>query len=120
MLADLLEDPERLEPTDIVVLRRVVCCSPHGPELLGVAARRTRRVLLASYPRDRWPIRAAVRLQNVAFRLLRKQFRVFVHPPAELESIVAERGLHRVRRSRGAIWETVQFDPVSTSAAPGR
>src|SRR5262245_23619993 len=81
VLSDLLEDPDQLEPADIVVLRRVVCCSPDGPELLGVAATRTRRVLLASYPRDRWSVRVALRLQNAIFRLLRRRFRVFVHSP---------------------------------------
>jgi magnesium-protoporphyrin O-methyltransferase len=110
VLADLLEDPDAFEQTDIVVLRRVVCCSPEGPELLGRAAAKTRGTLLASYPRDRFLVRAVVRLQNAGFRLVRKRFRVFVHAPARLERAATERGLVRTRVSRGAVWETAQFD----------
>jgi hypothetical protein len=114
VLADLLEDPDAVEPADIVVLRRVVCCSPGGPELLGIAAGKARRTLLASYPRDRAAIRAAAWLQNAFFALVRKRFRVFVHPLAELERAATQGGLIRSRVSRGAIWETAQFD-MSTS-----
>ena len=31
VLADLLETPDAVGPVDVVVLRRVVCCSPYGP-----------------------------------------------------------------------------------------
>jgi magnesium-protoporphyrin O-methyltransferase len=110
VLADLLVEPDAVESADVVVLRRVVCCSPHGPELLGVAAAKTRRTLLASYPRDRVVARALLWLENTAFRLARKRFRSFVHPPAALERAVAQRGLRRTRVTRGLVWETAQFD----------
>jgi magnesium-protoporphyrin O-methyltransferase len=110
VLADLLEDPDAFEQAEIVVLRRVVCCSPEGPELLGRAAARTRGTLLASYPRDRFLVRAVVRLQNAGFRLVRKRFRVFVHSPSRLERAAGDHGLVRTRVSRGAVWETAQFD----------
>ena len=110
VLADLLEDPDAIEPTDVVVLRRVVCCSPDGPALLGRAAAKTRGTLLASYPRDRFLVRAVVGLQNAGFRLARKRFRVFVHEPRTLASAASAHGLERSRVSRGAVWETAQFD----------
>jgi hypothetical protein len=113
VVADLLEEPEAVEPADIVVLRRVVCCSPDGPELLGIAATKSRRGLVASYPRDRAPIRAVARLQNAALALVRKRFRLFVHPPEELRRAVAAHGLERSRVSRSLVWETAQFDVVS-------
>lgn len=113
LLADLLEQPEAVEPAEIVVLRRVVCCSPAGPALLGAAAGKARRTLLASYPRDRAAVRVVARLQNGILALVRKRFRVFVHPPAQLERAAARHGLERTRVARGAIWETVRFDVAS-------
>jgi magnesium-protoporphyrin O-methyltransferase len=110
LLADLVETPEAIEPADIVVLRRVVCCSAVGPALLAAAAGKTRRMLLASYPRERALVRAFVRLQNVLFGLIRKRFRVYLHAPAELERSAAEHGLRRTRVARGAVWETAQFE----------
>ena len=110
VVADLLDSPESVDPADIVVLRRVVCCSPRGPELLGIAAGRARRVLLASYPRDRVANRLFSRIENAVFWLLRKRFRSFVHPPEELERAAARQGLRRTRTSRGIVWETARFD----------
>ena len=74
-LADLLEEPDSVEPADIVVLRRVVCCTPDGPELLAAAAGKARRTVLASYPRDRLLVRLAFGLENLGFALFRKRFR---------------------------------------------
>jgi hypothetical protein len=109
-LGDLLQDPDAVEPADVVVLRRVVCCSPDGPRLLGAAAGRARRTLLASYPRDRAGVRAAIALQNAFFALIRKRFRAFVYTAAELDRAAATSGLRQVRVSRGRVWETAQFD----------
>ncbi len=109
VLADLVETPNAVEPADVVVLRRVVCCTPLGPSVLGAAAGKARRTLLASYPRDRAGVRAVVRLQNLFFALIRKRFRVFVHPPRELERAAEKNGLRLSRVERGPIWETAQF-----------
>ena len=114
VLADLLETPGAVEPGDIVVLRRVVCCSPDGPALLGIAAGKARRTLLASYPRDRALTRTFVRVQNALLALVRKRFRAYVHPPARLERAAAEHGLRRTHVVRGRIWETAQFEPASS------
>ena len=110
VLADLLEDGATVEPADVVLLRRVVCCTPDGPALLGAAAAKARRTLLASYPRDRLLTRAFSRLENLGFRLVGKRFRSYVHPPAQLEEAAAGRGLTRSRVSRGFVWETAQYD----------
>ena len=117
-LADLLEAPDTVEPADIVVLRRVVCCTPDGPELLAAAAGRARRTLLASYPRDRMPVRLVFGLENLGFAVLRKRFRSFVHPPEELERAVEAQGFSRSRVARGLVWETAQFVPNDTMPAP--
>jgi len=99
-------------PADIVVLRRVACCSPDGPALLGIAAGKARRTLLASYPRDRAVNRAFSRLENLFFRMVRRRFRSFVHRPDELDRAAARNGLRRTRTSRGVVWETAQFEPA--------
>jgi magnesium-protoporphyrin O-methyltransferase len=109
VLADLTADGDDVPAADVVVLRRVVCCSPRGVELLGAAAARTRRVLVASYPRRSWWVRAVVRLQNAGFALLRREFRVYVHDPAALAAAAGAEGLTRSRHGRGVVWESVAF-----------
>ena len=114
LLADLVESPDAVEPADVVVLRRVVCCSPVGPSILAAAAGRTRRTLLASYPRDRLAVRGVVRLQNVALALVRKRFRVFVHPPAALQRAAEEQGLRLAEIARDAVWETARYEVAAS------
>jgi len=109
-VADPLAEPEAVDAADIVVLRRVVCCSPDGPELLGVGASKARRALLASYPRDRWLARVLLRLENAALWVMRKRFRAYLHAPGELERAAGRHGLTRSRVARGMLWETAQFD----------
>lgn len=104
-VADLLEQPGSVEPADVVVLNRVVCCSPDGVELLAAAARLARRTLLLSYPRDVWWLRAAVRAHNAAQWLLRRSFRAFVHRPAELAAAAATAGFRTERTGSTAVWE---------------
>jgi magnesium-protoporphyrin O-methyltransferase len=69
-----------VEPADIVVLHRVVCCYPDHERLLGAAAGHTRRFLVFSYPPRNRLSRLLVAGQNLLFRLLRKEFRTFAHP----------------------------------------
>jgi magnesium-protoporphyrin O-methyltransferase len=110
LIADLTGDGDEVPAADVVVLRRVVCCSPRGIELLRAAAARTGRVLVASYPRRAWWVRAVVALQNAGFALLRREFRVYVHEPAALEAAAEAQGLTRTRRRRGPVWESVAFN----------
>ena len=50
-LHDIAVDPDAVEPVDVVVLHRVVCCYPDYERLLGAAAVHARRALVFSYPR---------------------------------------------------------------------
>jgi len=104
-VVDLLEDPDDVEPADVVVLNRVVCCSPDGIELTGIAGRLARRTLVLSYPRDVVWVRLGVGLINLGQRLFGRSFRAFVHSPAKLRAAVEEQGLRATDLGRTAFWE---------------
>src|SRR5262245_28545232 len=72
---DVLDDPSAVSPAEIVVLDRVVCCSPDGVALAGAAARIAGRLLLVVHPRNRWFIRAGGRIANLVFQLMGWSFR---------------------------------------------
>ncbi|HVE30713.1 MAG TPA: methyltransferase domain-containing protein [Mycobacteriales bacterium] len=104
-LVDIAADPTAVEPADIVVLHRVVCCYPDYEKLLGAAADRVHQQLVFSYP-PRNPIsRAFVAGQNLAFRLAGRDFRTFVHPPAAMLAVLAEHGLRPIAAYRGPVWQ---------------
>jgi 16S rRNA G966 N2-methylase RsmD len=104
-LVDIADDPSAVEPADIVVLHRVVCCYPDYVKLLGVAADHARRQLVFSHPPRNPLSRAFVASQNLAFRLAGREFRTFVHPPAAMLAVLAERGLSPLVAYRGPVWQ---------------
>jgi spermidine synthase len=106
-VVDVIEHPDAVQPADVVVLNRVVCCSPDGIRLTAVAAALARRTLVLSFPRDRFLVRAGLRLVNLAMRTLGRSFRVFVHPRAALVAAAEAEGLGLVEGDRGFAWEFV-------------
>jgi 2-polyprenyl-3-methyl-5-hydroxy-6-metoxy-1,4-benzoquinol methylase len=103
-LSDIAAEPEAVEPADIVVLHRVVCCYPDYAKLLGAAADHTRRQLVFSHPPRNPMSRAVVATQNLVLRLSGRKFRVFVHPPAAMLAVLADRGLRAVPVPGGRLW----------------
>jgi len=109
-VADFVAAAAEIEPHDVVVLHRVVCCYPDADVLLAAAAGRTRRRLLLTYPQDRSLIRAGVRLVNVFLRLSRCGFRTYAHSVAGMHADLAAHGLVLETTTRdGRLWESAAF-----------
>lgn len=99
-----------IEPADFVVLNRVLCCYPDMPLLAGAAADHARRALVLSFPNDRWWTRLAFTLANVALRVGRRQFRIFLHPPASILATAERHGLRPTYDEPGRIWHVVALE----------
>lgn len=109
-IADFVADAATVEPHDIVVLHRVVCCYPDVDALVGEAADHARRRLLLTYPQDRALIRIGVRVVNVFLSLSRCGFRTYAHSVRRIDAEVAQHGLVlEARERRGLIWESAAF-----------
>ena len=102
---DIAERPTEVEPADIVVLHRVVCCYPDYAKLLGVAADHARRQLVFSHPPRNRVSRAVVGTQNLLLRLAGREFRTFAHPPAAMLAVLAERGMRPSVAHHGRVWQ---------------
>ncbi len=109
-VADLVADPADRREADVVVLNKVVCCTPDGVELAGIAASLARRTLVLSFPRDVWWARAALGTVNLGLRLRRRRFRVFVHPPATLGRAVESEGLTLRSERDGPLFRIAAFE----------
>jgi magnesium-protoporphyrin O-methyltransferase len=108
-IADVLEQPDAVAPADIVVLNRVVCCSPDGIRLTAVAGKLAGRMLLVIYPRDRAVVRIVMRFMNGLFAVTRRSFRAFLHPPSSIYAAAQSEGLSVAATSRGLVWEFTAF-----------
>ena len=108
--ADLVEDPGPRRAADIVVLNKVVCCTPDGVELAGVAASLARRTLVLSYPRETWWVRGALATVNLFLRLRGRRFRVFVHPRRAVHAAIESHGLAAASERDGPLFRIVAFE----------
>jgi hypothetical protein len=104
-LHDIAADPDGVEPVDVVVLHRVVCCYPDYERLLGAAADHAQRLLVFSHPPRNLFARALVMAENLYFRLRRSEFRTFAHPPAAMLAVLEARGLEPRFTHRGLVWQ---------------
>jgi magnesium-protoporphyrin O-methyltransferase len=106
-LVDIAATPDDVEPADVVILHRVVCCYPDYERLLTAAADHARHVLVFSHPPRNLASRAVMTAQNAAFRLMGKSFRTFTHSPGAMVAVAEARGMRREYIHRGRVWQVV-------------
>jgi hypothetical protein len=104
-LHDIAVEPGAISPVDVVILHRVVCCYPDYERLLSAAADHARRLLVFSHPPRNVLSRMFLGAQNLGFRLMRKEFRTFAHPPSAMLAVLEQRGLRRTFAHRGVPWQ---------------
>lgn len=109
-LGDVVQEPGLAGEADAVVMHRVVCCYPDYDALVGAASERAKRYLVLSFPRPRGLIRAWFSVVNVGARLLRWEYRTWVHSPPALVAAAERRGLRLASESRGRIWQIAALE----------
>ena len=108
-VADFVADASSIAPADAVILQRVVCCYPNAVGLVEAAARHARRVLVLTFPIDRWWIRLLLPLGNAWLRVRRSKFRSFVHATRTVVDAAEQQGLRLDIRRRGFLWQMLVF-----------
>jgi SAM-dependent methyltransferase len=108
---DFVSAGHTVDPADVVVLHRVVCCYPDPEALVGAAARRAGRLVALSFPRDTWWIRLGSRAANVFFRLL-SLVETYVHRPETIFAAARAEGLVPVNERAGPFWRAAVFERI--------
>lgn len=107
---DIASSPDEVEPADVVVLHRVVCCYPDYERLLSAASAHARQLLVFSHP-PRTPVtRLSFAFDNLMRRIRHNEFRAFVHPPEAMMAVVQSQGMSMRYRHRGLSWIVVGFE----------
>jgi magnesium-protoporphyrin O-methyltransferase len=118
LFLDIATSPHEVEPADVVVLHRVVCCYPDYERLLSAAAGHARRLLVFSHPPRTLVTRLGFGIDNLVRRLRRNDFRTFVHPPRAMVAAVESQGMSATYRHQGLSWTVVGFErPAGPAAA---
>ena len=103
--ADFVAIAPTLPVVDLVVLDRVVCCYPAYAPLLEQATARSRRLLALAFPRDRWWVRLAMRIENAWRGIRGDDFRSFVHRPAAMAEVLRRGGFTRSGALATIAWQ---------------
>jgi magnesium-protoporphyrin O-methyltransferase len=104
---DIAQAPEAVEPADIVILHRVVCCYPNYVALLKAAAAHARQTLVFSHPAPNILNRMQFGADNVRRRLVRNDFRTYIHPPHGMIHVAESDGLAVAYRRHARDWDVV-------------
>ena len=110
---DFVETSADVEAADFVVLNRVICCYPDMPRLTAAAAKRVRRTLVLTFPNSRWWTRLGLTIVNFGFRVVRVQFRVFLHRPELIQAAAEQYGLKTTLNDQGLLWQVMALDKAA-------
>jgi hypothetical protein len=67
-------------------------------------------LLVFSSPPRNAVSRLFIAAQNLVFRLLRREFRTFAHPPSALLGLRGERGLRRTFADHALVWQVAGLE----------
>jgi SAM-dependent methyltransferase len=112
-IGDFVELAPEIEPADIVVLDRVICCYPDMRALVSLSVARARRRYGLVYPRDSWWNRAGSTLLNGWSRLTRQRIRAYVHPTAAVDEIVRAAGLRPILQRTNLFWQVAVYERLA-------
>ncbi len=104
---DIASDPGSVEPADVVVLHRVVCCYPDYERLLGAAAGKATRLLAFSHPQVNPLTRSLAWLDELPGRMKGTSFRGYLHPPEAMVAVAVRAGLQETFRASAFPWRVV-------------
>ncbi len=106
LIGDFLTLQDEIPEADVTVLDKVVCCYPDAQGLVQGSLAKTRRVYALTYPRDRWYTHLGAWCGTVFMRILRSDFRPYVHDPVQVEAWISAQGFAKRYEVRGLIWLT--------------
>ncbi len=103
---DFVDIAGGIEPADVSLLDKVVCCYPDAERLVTRSVSKTRRVYALTYPRDRAINRLGARVLNFCLWLLRSGYRTYIHDPRRIEGWIIAVGFEKRYENRTFLWLT--------------
>jgi len=109
-LGDFVREAGAVPAADVVVMNRVVCCYPDPDALVGAAASHARRLLVMTFPVDRWWIRLGLRAANMLLAIRRNTFRGYAHRTRDIIATAQRHGMRTAQHRRGLIWQLIALE----------
>jgi magnesium-protoporphyrin O-methyltransferase len=96
-------------PADIVTLDKVLCCYDDMESLVRGSVEKAKRLYGLIYPRDMWWVKVSIGIENFLRKLKGNDFRVFVHPTREVDSLIKDAGLRVLFQRELIDWQIVVY-----------
>ncbi len=109
LTGDFTEIYAQIEPADVTVLDKVICCYHDLPDLLEKSAARTRSVYAFTLPREKWYNRTAIAVMSFFRTLTGANFHPFYHRHADIINILNKHHFTRLFQESTFIWESYVF-----------
>lgn len=109
-IVDFAAAADTVEPADVVVMHRVVCCYPDPERLVGAAAAHAGTRLVLSYPPDNAISKAITSVFNAWCAVRRVDFRAYVHPRTAILGPARAQGLVPAFERRSGIWRIAALE----------
>ena len=103
---DVIAHNDEIEPADITILDKVVCCYPDAEGMVNTTITKTNRVYALTYPRNLWFIRLATEVTAFILKIFRSDFRPYIHSPEDIENWIKEAGFEKNFQSNTFIWQS--------------
>ena len=103
---DFMALADEIAAADVTLLDKVVCCYPDADGLVHRSLQKTQRVYGLIYPRNRWFIRLGMSVLAFFLRLVRSNFRPYVHDPDQIEQWITAEGFKKHYDNQTFIWLT--------------
>jgi tRNA G37 N-methylase Trm5 len=116
---DFAESAREVEDADIVIMNRVLCCYHDMPRLAGAAADHTRELLVLSFPKKRWWTQVLISLGDLALRMGRRQFQIFLHSPDKIIATAKQHGLKIASNKSSFFWQVASLRRTAVGPPTG-
>ena len=105
-LGDYVDLADNLETSDITIMDKVVCCYPNPERLLKAALPNTRHAIALTYPKDRAFTRIGIAVFAFIMKMLKSDFRPYVHKPEDIKKWITEEGFSLKSFDTVFAWQT--------------
>ena len=106
---DFVELAPDIPAVDIVTLDRAICCYHDMPALVGLSSARASKLYGLVYPRDTWWVKLGISIVNFGARLLRRDYRFFVHPTNAVDEVLGNNGLKQHFYHKTFLWQVALY-----------
>lgn len=104
-LGNFVELSKQLPPSDIVTLDRVICCFDDMEEMVCKSSHLAKKVYGVVFPQDTWWVRIGFYTLNFFLKILRREFRTFLHSTQKVDELIRKAGLTLFYYQTAGIWQ---------------